>query len=196
MLHCGRRLDRVALKASRSSLRAFATACGVLLALAMPAHAAVMPGDHFTFNWLATVGPNAGASGTASVIIGAAQVSPFFGVASFDATAAGFCGVCSPLTEDLSAVQFDSSTFGLVGDITGTFLGQGGGLHSFDLTLTDVVGSTGTFTFANTIVGDGTIVDSGTYTPLVAVADGPSAIVLLALGSAGIAASRRRKQSR
>jgi hypothetical protein len=181
---------------SRSALRAFTTACGLLLALAMQAHAAVMLGDHFVFNWIATGGPDTGATGSINVTIGAAQANPFFGIASFDVTVGGFCGVCSPLTEDLSATQFDSATFGLLGDITGSFLGQGGGTHTFDLLLNDIVGGLGTFTFSDTRVIDNTIrVNSGTYTPLVASVDEPSAMFLLALGLAGIVASRRRKQS-
>jgi len=142
------------------------------------------------------MGPSAGATGSASLTVGAALASPFFAIASFDVTAAGFCGVCSPLTENLTAVEFDSSTFGVLGHITGTFLGGGGGTHSYDLELTDISGGTGTFTFTDTRQVDGNVVvNSGTYTPLVATADGPSAIVLLALGAGGIAALRRRRQS-
>jgi hypothetical protein len=181
---------------SRLALCAVTTACGLLLAFAMQAHAAVMPGDDFTFDWIATVGPSAGASGSTNVTLGAAQAAPFFGIVSFDVTVGGFCGVCSPLTEDLSAAQFDSATFGVLGDITGSFLGQGGGTHTFDLLLNDIVGGVGTFTFSDTrVIDNTTAVNSGTYTPLVAAVDEPSEMALLALGFLGIAASRRRKRS-
>jgi hypothetical protein len=161
----------------------------------MQAHAAVMPGDRFIFNWIATGGPNTGVTGSANVTIGAAEANPFFGIAGFDVTAGGFCGVCSPLTEDLSAAQFDSATFGLLGDITGSFLGGGGGLHTFDLILTDIVSGTGTFAFTDTRVGEGSVTNTGTFTPLVASVDEPSAMFLFALALAGILGSRRRKQS-
>jgi hypothetical protein len=185
--------ESLRLRLSCSAPRAFTTTvCGLLFAFAMQAHAAVMPGDQFTFNWIATAGPNAGATGSANVTVGAAQANPLFGIASFDVTAAGFCGVCLPQTEDLSAARFDSATFGLLGDITGSFFGQGGGLHTFDLGLTDIVNGTGVFTFTDTRVGDGSIVNSGTYTPLVASVDEPSAIILFALGLAGMVASRRK----
>jgi hypothetical protein len=176
--------------------RALAVACGLLLWVVMQAHAAVMPGDKFTFDWLATVGPNAGATGSADVTIGAAQASPFFGIATLDVTAAGFCGVCTPQLENLGGAQFDSATFGLLGHVTGSFLGQGGGTHTFDLLLNDIVGGVGTFTFTDTrVIDNNIVVNSGTYTPLIAAVDEPPEMVLLALGFAGIAASRRRKRS-
>lgn len=181
---------------SRLALRALTTVCGLLLSVVMQAHAAVMPGDNFTFDWTATAGPNAGAFGSADVTIGAAQASPFFGIASFDVTAAGFCGVCTPQTEDLSLAQFDSATFALLGDITGSFLGQGGGTHTFDLLLNDIVGGVGTFTFSDTrVIDNNMVVNSGTYTPLVAAVDEPSEMALLALGLVGIVALSRRKQT-
>lgn len=182
-------------KHSRLTLRAIAAAAALMLAFAMQAHASVMPGDHFTFDWLATAGPDAGASGSADVTIGAAQASPFFGIASFDVTAGGFCGVCTPLTEDLTGVQFDSATFGVLGTITGSFLGQGGGTHTFNLALGDVGGGAGTFTFSDTKSADGSVaVNSGTYTPLVASVDEPSEMLLFAIGLVGLAATSRRRK--
>ena len=136
-------------------------AAALLLMFAIQAQATVMPGDQFTLDWLATVGPNAGASGTADVTIGNPETAPFFGIASFDVTAAGFCGVCTPVTEDLSNAQFDSATFGVLGTITGSFQGQFGGTHAFLLTLGNIQGGGGTFRFSDTIVGDGTVVNSG-----------------------------------
>ncbi len=156
-----------------------------------------MQGDQFILDWLATVGPSAGASGTADVTIGAPEANPFFAIAGFDVTAAGFCGVCTPLTEDLSGAQFDSATFGVLGTITGSFIGQGGGgTHTFVLTLNDIVGGLGTFTFSDTIVGDGTIVNSGTYAPLIASVDEPSEMLLFAIGIVGLGLSRRARQRR
>jgi len=180
--------------------RALTATCGLLVLVVMQAFASVMPGDNFTLGWTATAGPNAGATGSASVTIGAAQASPFFGIASVDVTVQGVCGVCTPLTEDLSGARFDSATFGVLGHITGSFLGKDGGTHTFDLLLNDIVGGVGTFTFSE---DNAIVVDSGTYTPpagrplgetVVAAVDEPSAMALLALGLAGIAASRRRKR--
>jgi len=180
--------------------RALTTACGLLVLVVMQAFATVMPGDNFTLGWSATAGPNAGATGSASVTVGAAQASPFFGIASVDVTIQGFCGVCTPLTEDLSGAQFDSGTLGLLGHITGSFLGKDGGTHTFDLLLNDVVGGVGTFTFSE---DNAIVVNSGIYTPpairplgetVIAAVDEPSVMALLALGLAGIAASRRRKR--
>src|SRR2546428_10979965 len=85
-------------KRSRFTRRATAAAAGLLLAFAMQAHALVMPGDHFIFHWIATAGPETGLTGSVNVTVGAAQANPLFGIASFDVTAGGFCGVCSPLT--------------------------------------------------------------------------------------------------
>ena len=182
------------LSLSRLAPRAVMAAAGLLLAFAMQAQATVMQGDRLTFDWLATLGPDAGANGTADVTVGAPQAGPYFGIASFDVTAAGFCGVCTPLTEDLGGAQFDSATSGLLGTITGSFLGQGGATHTFSLVLGDVAGGGGTFTFSNKKVGDGTVVDSGIYSPLVAPVDEPHEMLLLAIGLAGVGFSRRTRK--
>jgi len=175
---------------SRLARCAITTAGGLLLAFAMQAHAAVIPGDHFIFNWTETAGSAVGLTGSVNLTVGAAQAGPYFGIAGFDVTqAGGFCSVCTPQAEVLSAAQFDSATFGLLGHITGSFVGQGGGTHTFDLALVDIVGVTGTWTFTNTLLIDNSVdVANGTYTPLIASVDEPSAMLLLALGLAGLAA--------
>jgi hypothetical protein len=198
MLH--KQIQRVCSPSRLSGLArcAITIAGGLLLAFAMQAHAAIMAGDQFIFNFIVTAGPATGLTGSVDVTLGAAQADPYFAIAGFDVTqAGGFCGVCTPLTEDLSHAQFDSATFGLLGEITGTFIGSGGNnTHSFDLVLTDIVNGTGTFTFTNTklVEPPQVEVDSGTYTPLVPAVDEPSEMVLLALGLVSLAASRRRKR--
>ena len=181
------------IRSSRFTRCASIVIATLVLTIAAQARATIMQGDLFILDWLATSGPSAGASGSADVKIGAPQTSPFFGIAAFDVTAAGFCGVCTPLTEDLSGAQFDSTTFGVLGTITGSFAGQAGASHTFSLVLNDVAGGVGTFTFSDTRVGDGTITNGGTYTPLVASVDEPSELLVLAIGLVGLGLTRRRK---
>jgi hypothetical protein len=161
------------------------------LAFAMPARAAVITGDQFTFNWTET-SPNAGVSGTAAITIGAPAAPGFFGISSFLVFEnGGFCGTCTPLTEDLSAVLFDALTLGLLGDVTGTFLGGGGALHTFDLALTDLPG--GGFTFTNIRVSDGnTQVSVGIYDVVQGVDEPPTLLMLgLALAVLALLTGRR-----
>jgi|SRR5690348_177428 len=184
-------------KRSRLTRRASAAIAGLVLAFAMQAHATIMPGDHFIFDWTDTAGPGTGLTGSIDLTVGAALTAPFFAIASFDVTQNGsFCSACTPLTEDLSGAQFDSATFGLLGHITGTFIGSGGNnTHSFDLALTDIAGAIGTWQFTDTkeIVPPVVVVDSGTYIPLVPSVDEPAEMLLLAIGFVALAASRRRK---
>ena len=79
-----------------------------------------------------------------------------------------------------SGVLFDPATFDLKGNITGTFQGSGGDLHTFDLSLTDPAA---TWTFTNVRVFDGrTDISSGTYTSAVSAIPEPSSWVMLSLG--------------
>ena len=90
---------------------------------------------------------------------------------------------------------FDATTLGLKGDVTGSFLGQGGGLHRFDLALSDTP-ATWVFTDVH-VTGGVSETFKGTYTALSAV-DEPSPAVLLGIGvaaSAWLRLPRRRTRA-
>jgi len=134
-------------------------------------------------------------SGTADLTIGAALTANTSSIASFSVTqSGGFCGVCTPISVNFTGAYFDALTFGLSGTITGDFTGQNGGYHTFELILANIgTNGTGNWTFDDH-KPSGLLESVGTYTPLVQTVDEPSAMLLLALGLAGLAASRRRKQ--
>lgn len=87
------------------------------------------------------------------------------------------CFTClvTGLTQSLT---FNSATLGLLGEVTGTFTGQNGGTHSFDLTIADIVSGTGTWLYVDHHVGAGGGTDdrtgSGTYVALAPVVVVPS----------------------
>ena len=169
---------------------------GVLVLMgALEAQATIMAGDQFTAIFT-EISPTAGVVATADFTLGAAAATPgFFTISSFSAIGSGgTCITCGLLSEDLTKVFFDSSNLDLSGDITGTFLGSGGNLHTFDMALTDPAA---TWTFTNVRVFDGrTDISSGTYATVVRTVDEPPTVLLFALAAAGLVGLRARAQPR
>jgi hypothetical protein len=99
------------------------------------------------------------------------------------------------LTENLSGLLFDATTFDMKGSVTGTFQGNegnGGNLHTFDLALTEFPGS---WTFTDVRVSDGrTDISSGTYTPAVSAIPEPSSWIMLSLGVLALAYGKRTRK--
>jgi hypothetical protein len=162
----------------------------------MNASATVTAGDQFVYNWAET-SPNPSLSGTADITLGAATATPgFFSVSSFSVfQTGGFCGVCTPVSENLSAVSFDGSTLGLVGNVTGSFLGSGGGTHTFGLITTDLPGGMWTFNDL-TVVTNTTQTSMGTYTTTATAVDEPAILALLVPAGVGVLASFMRRRRR
>lgn len=181
----------------------------VLLALTVTTvHAVVMTGDHFTIIFTDTSpniiefldsnpsttmlvpDPNVGSTATADITLGTPASAGFFNIATFTAISGAVNLTSGLLTENLSAVSFDATTLDLKGDVTGTFTGGGGGLHHFDLALTDPAA---TWTFTNDHVDGGfTEISSGTYRTVVSSVPEPSTWLLLGSGLAGLMLWRQR----
>jgi hypothetical protein len=188
---------------SKSAHRLSGTAAAVagLMLLAGPAHATVTTGESFLYDWTETKGPNVGLMGTVDFTLGPASttMSGYFDLASFAVTSkGGFCGICSPLTENLSGAFFDASTLGVVGDITGTFTRTGmlGVVHTymFDVVTMDFPAGTWTYTETNETTGGISAMDSGTYkTATTSSVDEPSTLFLLIPAGVALLISRRRR---
>jgi hypothetical protein len=163
-----------------------------------PAYAAVTPGETFLYDWTETTGANPGLTGTVDFTLGpASTMSGFFTIASFQVSGpGGFCGVCTPLTTNLSGELFDAATLGVVGDVTGTFKASGGGLHTFDLIVTNL--PDGAWTYENTgpagSACSATCTSTGTYTTAVAAVDEPATLLLLIPAGVGLLISLRRRR--
>jgi hypothetical protein len=153
------------------------------------------PGETFVFDWTETVGSNVGLTGMVNLTLGPAGTGGLFDVSSFDVTSkGGFCGICTPKSEILTGVSFDSTTNGLVGDITGSYVNGKGRTHTFDLTLVDL--PMATWTFADTGPGGLTTTSMGTYTTKTGVTsvDEPETLLLLIPAIGGLAVSLRRRR--
>jgi len=179
------------------SCGAVTLAAGLAMLLAPHAYAAVTPGETFVYAWTEISGNHPGAMGKLDFTLGPASttMSGWFTLSAFavSSSTGGFCGVCSPETENLSSVLFDPATDGVVGSITGTFLGHGGGTHTFDLVTTNL--PDGSWTFTNKSPG-GTVIDKGTYTTAVApkaAVDEPATLLLLIPAGVALIAARRRR---
>ena len=159
----------------------FVIAVGLAALGVLPAHAAITTGDQFTSTFTETNGSNPDSTGTATLTVGTPASPGFFNVSNFSVTAdSNLCLSCGLLSEDLSGVLFNAATFGLKGNITGTFQESGGNLHTFSLALTEPAG---TWTLTDTRAFDGrTEISSGTYTPAVSAIPEPSVWVMLSLG--------------
>ena len=159
----------------------------------------VFPGDQFDLDATQT-SPNV-RTGSGTVTIGAHTIGDFYAVIGLEVIkdATGECLTCQLLTEDLSNLLFDAASFGLTGTVTGTFLGDGGGLHDFTLFLTDAPART--WDFFNHKQFDNTTKESfGTYVltriePPVEVPL-PAAFPLFAtgLGALGLRGWRRKRK--
>jgi hypothetical protein len=170
--------------------RAILTA-GLVIALTGQADA-VMMGDHFTVIFTEAL-PTPGSVATADISLGPPAGSRFsiFGFTAI--SGAGVCITCGLTSEVLTAVFFDGATLGLTGDVTGTFLGQNGGRHSFDLALTNLPGATWFFT-DNHLDASPPFIDTAQGTYRTVVASGvpePSTLLLLGSALAALAAWRR-----
>lgn len=180
--------------AARRSLVVAATA-GLITLGGGQAFGADTPGETFVFDWAETMGSNVGLTGMVDLTLGAASTeSGFFQVSSFDVTSAGgFCGICTPKTENLGGMLFDATTNGLVGDITGSYLNSKGKTHTFTLVTTDL--PSGGWTFADTGPG-GTATSMGTYTTktVTTPVDEPETLLLLIPAIGGLAVSLRRRR--
>lgn len=177
--------------------RSLATAAvaGLMTFVAAQASGADTPGETFVFDWAETSGGHVGLTGGVDLTLGAAStMTGFFDVASFAVTQkGGFCGICTPVSENLSGILFDATTGRLVGDITGSYLNSSGKTHTFTLTTTDL--PSGTWTFADTRNGV-TTTSMGTYTTASAVTgvDEPETLLLLLPALGGLAISLRRRR--
>lgn len=189
------RLRHAQRNAARRSLFVAATA-GLITLAGGQAFGADTPGETFVFDWTETSGANVGLTGMVDLTLGVASTeSGFFNVSSFDVTSTGgFCGICTPKTENLSGILFDATTNGLMGDITGSYLNNKGKTHTFTLVTTDL--PSGGWTFADTGPGGSTTTSMGTYTTktVTTSVDEPETLLLLIPAIGGLAVSLRRRR--
>ena len=189
------RLQRVpAIRTRRVGGVVTAAAAGLMLLVGSTN--ADTPGQTFVFDWTETMGGAVGLTGMVDLTLGAASTETgFFDISSFDVTSkGGFCGVCTPQTENVSGILFDATTNGVVGDITGSYVNGKGKTHTFTLTTTDQ--PAGTWMFMDAGPGGTTTMSMGTYTTSAAVtsADEPATIFLLIPAAAGLALALRRRR--
>ena len=165
--------------------RVIVIAAGLVIALTGQAQA-VSIGDQFTVTFTES-SPTPGLVATADIRLGSGAGS-LFSIAEFTASTGGLCLPCGLTSQALAGLSFDSATAGLVGHITGTFLGSGGSSHSFDLAMTQTPSALWFFT-------DFTAAElvQGTYTTAAAASvPEPSTVLLLGSALAALAGWRRR----
>ncbi len=167
--------------------RVIVIAAGLVIGLTGQAQAVAI-GDQFTVTFTETV-PTPGLVATADITLGSGAGS-LFSITDFTAISGGVCLTCGLTSENLTKVSFDGATLGLNGYITGTFLGGGGGSHSFALALTD--GAVPSWIFADVRMEDNRLETArGTYTTAASVPE-PSTMLLLGSALTALAAWRRR----
>jgi hypothetical protein len=170
-----------------------AVAAGLMMLVATQTSATDKPGEAFVYDATETSGANVGETGMAYFTLGSENSIGFFAINSFAVSGFFHCvSPCTPLTENLSGVLFDPMTGGVVGDITGTFKGYRGGLHTFDLITTDL--PAGDWSFNNTSAS-GTVTSMGIYKTTVATVDEPTELSLLIPAGVALLISLRRRRS-
>jgi len=157
---------------------------GLLTLVATQAPAAVVAGEQFTIIFSETSPQILLNGATATITLGPLASPGFFSVSNLSVISGTTCLTCGLETEVLTGVLFDAATLDLSGHVTGTFLGAGGGQHSFDLSLSDA--PTPAWVFTNNhldAVPPFSDVSSGTYRTIAAAAAVPEASTLLLFGA-------------
>jgi len=170
-------------------------AAASLISSPVHVHAAIMTGDQIAVLFTET-SPNPGLQANGLITLGPADGGNLFTVSDATVVAGGVCLECkTDFKQDLSGLFFDSATFGLTGMITGSFTGNGGLDHTFDLTFADFSPNPpGNWTFLNTkfvAASSQTTTTEGTYTT--GVTPEPCTFVLLGTALAGLGLWKRGK---
>ncbi len=161
---------------------------GLVMVIAVQAHATIMPGDQFIIDFSETSPSNIPDIATATVTIDGPSASPGFDKVSNLSVIGqgGNCLTCGLISQDLSFLLFDTTSLDLSGTVTGSFLGSGGNLHTFTLALTDAPNPTWTFTNVR-VFDQRTDISSGPYTTQIAPVPEPASILLVSTSLAALA---------
>jgi hypothetical protein len=185
---------------SQSALRIglAVTAAGFMMLAGMAANAGPdYSGEQFLFHWTETSGSDIGLTGSADLTLGPASATKpgYFDVASFAIIYnGGICGICSPVSENLSGELFDSTTSGLAGTVTGSFLTKNGSTATFTLDTMDL--PTGTWTFDAVNAAGATATADGTYTTTtVSSVDEPATLLLFITAALGLLVCLGRRRT-
>ncbi len=191
-----------------TNLKKIITIAGVVAAVtALPAQAAVNPGDQFISSFTETIGPNVGAVTNFDFIVGAYDTGSLFhvynipsiGSSSYDCMF-GDCGgnFTAFGTSYINNLYFDASTLQLTGTFAGTLVVNAanniGGLQNGKWRIA-VKGLTWSFKDYN---NSGALVatESGNFTqPILASVPEPSEYTLMAAGLGLMGFMARRKKS-